>query len=144
MRAQAFIGRNRYKMVLQFLCLLLAIGILAHLLSKGFGHVDPKMALWQAQRSWSEGQIIKAIPQFARAVWMAIEAGGRWSIADIYVRRMRVLEKDGRLSEALQACTTAIRILRGYDDEGGLSYECTVIEWRIQRPQQMPLSSPEP
>jgi len=115
------------------ICSILIIGVCAYLVSKGFDHIDPKIALWQAQRSWSEGQIIQAILQFARAVWMATEAGGRWSIANIYVRRMRSLEKEGRLLEALQACATAVRILRSYDDEGGLSYECTVIEQRIER-----------
>jgi len=77
-------------------------------------------------------------------VWMAFEAGGRWSIADIHISRMRSLEEEGRLSEALQECATAVRILHGYDDEGGLSYECSVIEQRIERLQQAPASSPEP
>lgn len=136
-------GRNHRKMILIGVCLLFAIGVCTYLVLKGFGHIDPKIALWQAQRSWLEGQIVQAIPQFIRAVWMAFEAGGRWSIADIHVSRMRALEEEGRLPEALQECATAVRLLHGYDDEGGLSYECSVIEQRIDR-LQTPASSPEP
>ena len=137
---------NRNKMVLTGICLLLVIAVCVYFVLEGFNHIDPKLALWHAQRSWREGQIVQAIPQFVRAVWMAFEAGGRWSIADTHVNKMRLLEEEGRLHEALRECATAVRILHGYDDEGGLSYECYVIEQRIERLSlpQTPTPSPEP
>jgi len=135
---------KRSRVILVSICLFLVVGINICLVSKGFGHIDPRIAFWQAQQLWSEGQIVQAIPQFARAIWMAFEAGVRWSMADIHISRMRSLEKEGRLHEALQECARAVRILHGYDDEGGLSYECTAMEQRIIRLYHAPASWPNP
>lgn len=103
------------------------------LVREGFRHVLPTSALRQAEQYWQTGPVDKSLPAFLSAFWMALESGVRWSIANTYIDQMRLLQRDGKLQGAVEQCATAVRIVGGYDDEGGLSYACTVIEETIKR-----------
>lgn len=115
-----------------FICTLLA-GVCFNFAREGFRHVDPASKLRLAKEDWQNGQVDRALRGSVTAFGIALECGVRWSVAGIYISRMHSLDSDGQLHEALEQCHTAVQILDGYDDEGGINYVCTGIEERIKR-----------
>jgi len=124
---------NKYKIIWLGVCGLIIGVAFVHFTLQGINHIDPQIVLWRAQYTWREGKVIESIPQFAQAVWTAFDAGVRWSIAGVYINQMRDLNQGGYLNNALATCAKAVRILNRYDDEGSLSYDCTVIEEASKR-----------
>jgi hypothetical protein len=100
---------------------------------EGSCHVDPATELRLATMKWEEEHTVSALIGIVRANLMAFECGLRWNIAGDHINNMRVLENNGRLSEALARCVAAVQILDGYDDEGVVSYDCDAIEEAINR-----------
>ncbi len=109
------------------------IGICINFSMQGFRHVDAASELRQAKLDWQSGQSGKSLLSFISALRMAVDSGARWSFAGNAIRQMRSLKRAGELDAALAQCRTAARIIGHYDDEGALSYDCTVIEETIPR-----------
>ena len=96
--------------------------------NEGIKHVLPNSELRWAQEKWSNGEYFESIKWSVVANTSAINAGFRWSIASLYFKRGVALEEQEKWKEALDVCIKTVRIVNGYDDEGSLSYHCTVLE----------------
>jgi hypothetical protein len=115
------------------LVVFLMAGLCIALISEGLDHVEPASAFREANKDFQNGLAIDALKGYATASIMSLDAGMRWKVAEVFISRVTVQEARGQLKDALTNCATAVRILQGYDDEGGLSYLCTVIEDEINR-----------
>jgi hypothetical protein len=123
---------KRMTLGILFVVLLMA-GLCIALISEGLDHVEPAFVFREAYKDFQNGLVIDALKGYATASIMSLDAGMRWKVAEVFISRVRVQEARGQLKDALAYCATAVRILHGYDDEGALSYHCTVIENEINR-----------
>ncbi len=109
----------------------LVLGIILNFAREGYQRASPNNVLVIAQTDWQDGKISEAVPLFVLSFKMALESQVRWTIADSYINKMKDLKKNRQLHEALAECNTARQILDTYDDEGGMDYECVVIQEEI-------------
>ena len=111
------------------LCVLLFIISSVYFIHKGLTqHVLPLSILRWSQQKWNEGQYIESVDWFVAANESAFNTGGRWTIADFYLQRIRSLCVEGKLAEAQENCSRAVSILDGHDDEGTVNYMCLMID----------------
>lgn len=115
------------------LILLLVCSTSVYFINTGFQHILPLSMLRYAGQNWHEGKYAEAIRWYANANESAFNAGIRWTIAGYYIEKMRDLQNSGELNKALETCSQAVKILDGHDDEGAVSYNCTMIEEKIKR-----------
>jgi len=115
------------------LILLLVCSTSVYFINTGFRHVLPQSMARYAGQNWHEGQYAKAIRWYANANISAYNAGLRWTAARYYIEKMKDFLNDGELNKALETCSQAVKILDAHDDEGAVSYNCTVIEEKIKR-----------
>ncbi|MBN1431087.1 MAG: hypothetical protein JXB07_22145 [Anaerolineae bacterium] len=117
----------------------ISIGTIILLATAGAGiqHVEPASMFRQAEQEWEKGNRWKALRGYARASVITIDAGARWTIAQIYINQMTYNQSIGRVDKALSKCDQAITILSRYDDEGSLSYECFTLETEIKRQREL-------
>jgi hypothetical protein len=113
--------------------LMLFAGSSSCLIRQGFTHVMPASMLRWSLQKWNQGQHAESIGWFFAAHETALNAGLRWAIAGLYLDRTARFESQGELKAALASCADAVRILDGYDDEGGVSYHCTALEGAATR-----------
>jgi len=113
--------------------LILVGSISAYFINTGFQHVFPQSMLRYAGQNWNDGQYGESLRWFANANVSAFNAGMRWTIAGYYLKQSQGFLDEGVLIKALDSCSQAVKILKGHDDEGAVSYNCMVIEEKIKR-----------
>ncbi len=86
-----------------------------------------------AGQNWHDGQYAEAFQWYANANISAYNAGLRWTAARYYIEKMKSFLNKEELTRALENCSQAVKILDRHDDEGAVSYNCTVIEEKIKR-----------
>ena len=125
--------RKRIK-IISLVIFILCVGLSGYFIHKGFTHVLPQGMLRLSRQKWNEEQYTESIKWFAASYKDALDAGIRWTIVEkFYLRRISDLSNKRKFKEALETCARAVRVLNGHDDEGGLSYECAILEEQMKR-----------
>jgi hypothetical protein len=128
---------TRLLLVSIIICVLAVTAAAVGFAREGFRHIKPAVAVIQAQQDWQEGRFGASLRGYTSAYAMAIEAGVRWTTARTYIDQMITDREAEQLDQALNACSGAVAILHGYDDEGSLGYECFALEAEIQRQSEL-------
>ena len=82
-----------------------------------------------ARNDWQRGATPSSIRYFLLAAQVTVADTLKRAIAYQYVARSEELFREGHLPEALDMCQVAVAI---HDDEGAISYYCTLIDWELR------------
>ena len=90
-------------------------------------------AWYKAQKSWENTDYLKAIGENLQALWMTVDFETRVVMSRPFYKRSRILEEQGQIKEAIDACMTGANIIGKYDQEGVSAYHCFELEMQYNK-----------
>lgn len=134
-----------FRITFSVIFLIVGVYICVSVVQSGLTRVKTQSMLRSAEKDWRNGYILNSLKRYGHGIWMILEGGSRWLVAQVFLEQSKNLCCEGQFSEALDKCVIADRVLtNGYDNEDAVGYECFLIDTRIQYPEHFSSSAPRP
>jgi hypothetical protein len=136
------VTKKRLSALLIFIIILAVVVYSGTILAKKLWSLPSQIFFELAKVEWTKGHRQKAVELWVYGIDKTIRDTINRERAYRILQQSDNLLKEGKLTDALNSCYRAAKI---YDEEGGVSYKCMLIEQRILgAPTLFPLPSPKP
>ncbi|HKZ69778.1 MAG TPA: hypothetical protein VI547_08070 [Anaerolineales bacterium] len=95
----------------------------------GMGRDTTKLAFGNVNRAWVNGNLLETGKRLLTFSRVAVEGGMRWQMASYLLDRTERLKSEGQLSDAVDTCLEASRILESYDNDREVHADCRDLFW---------------